>query len=327
MDFPAHIEQLLDRFGVKPATKAALYELYASLGNPVLEAFAELSESVPSVALIEPDAIAQLRAAVVEQYVRRHHPSWMEGRATASLWHPRSMEGRAAGMVLPMGALQSGDGDGLAASTHRVLQRALPEGQPIPDGVLVFGKNAHYGGRLETISFDVVPFDLTTAIDCALSAGQQHTVPGSVGETSGTVDMLSRAVLLWETQPNVLKPVGERNRDVAKLWRKHRNWHIATMTAAMLWTLRQDLRLYVLRGSALSAAHEVNAAKPVTDEIVRLHDRTVSAAVDAIGGELTELSGDDEGVITRSELMNHGLTQYVAQFGAAGAIQRVRLTS
>jgi hypothetical protein len=326
MDFPQHIETVLDRYGVKPATKAALYDLYSSLGSNVLEAFATMAEGTTSVAAIEPEQVAGLRAVVVESYVRRNHPHWLEGRATPSLWYPRSLEGRASGLLLPLGELSEG-GEELGGNVHRVLSRSLPEGQPIPEGVVVFGKNAHYGGRLETISFDVVPFDLESAVACALALGQQHTVPGSIGETSGTVDMIGRSALLWETQPNVLKPAGERNQAISKLWRRHRNWHVATLTAAILWSLRQDLRLFILRGSALSAAHEVNTAKPVTDDIMRFHDRTVETVVDSIGGELVPLSAEDESFVGRSSLMNHGLTQHAAEAGVAATMWRVRLTS
>ena len=41
--FPEHIEAVLSRFGVAPETKAALHQLYLSIGDSALEAFADLA--------------------------------------------------------------------------------------------------------------------------------------------------------------------------------------------------------------------------------------------------------------------------------------------
>ena len=114
--------------------------------------------------------------------------------------------------------------------------------------------------------------ELEDAIAIGRSAGQQHTIPGSVGETSGTFDSARGVALIWEVQPNVYKPAGERNRAIAKLYRRHRNWHLATLTAAIEWLLTQRCAVFILRGSALAIAHEVNPQKPVSETIVALHD-------------------------------------------------------
>ena len=42
-----------------------------------------------------------------------------------------------------------------------------------------------------------------------------------------------QVALLWEVQPNVYKPAGERNRGIAKLYRRHRNWHVITLVSAL----------------------------------------------------------------------------------------------
>src|ERR1051325_9684358 len=229
MSFPDHIAEILDRFGVPADTKDALFELYVSLGDEVLEVFSEIAEDVHSPAELRPEHCAGIRAQVVERYLRRHHPRWMDGVPTPSLYHPRLLQGRASGAAIPLGTVDP-QARGLVA-----------EDQPIPDGILMQGRNAHFGGRQETISFDFVAGDLDDALAIGLAEGQQHTLPGSVGETSGTLDAENGLALLWEIQPNVYKPGGERNREIARLFRKHRNWHIVTLVSAIDWLRMKEM--------------------------------------------------------------------------------------
>jgi hypothetical protein len=204
-------------------------------------------------------------------------------------------------------------------------RRAIGDDQPIPDGVVILGRNAHFGGRAETISFDVVARDLQDAIALGKAAGQQHTIPGSVGETSGTFDAVHHVALIWEVQPNVYKPLGERNRAIAKLYRKHRNWHLVTLACALDWLVSQKTATYILRGSALAPTHEVNRAKPVSETIAALHDRTVEQVVRALGGTLAELTDVDEMSLLDSNVMNHALRRHVLKHGASAAMWRVLL--
>src|SRR6185503_11883145 len=150
--------------------------------------------------------------------------------------------------------------------------------------------------------------------------GQQHTLPGSAGETSGTFDSARGVALIWEVQPNVYKPQGERNRAIAKLYRRHRNWHVATLTAALEWLRGQNCAVFILRGNALAIAHEVNPAKPVSETIASLHDRTVDEVARALGLPLLDPTDDDELVLLDSIVMNHALRKHVLQYGAASAI-------
>jgi len=211
MPFPPHIERVLDHYGITPDTKAALYDLYLSMGDEVLEVFADAAEGT-AVSTLTPDDTLNLKRAVVERYLRRNHPQWLAGKPTPSFWHPRAAEGRASGLVLPI----ENRIDGVARSI-------VGPSQPLPEGVLLLGRNAHFGGRAETISFDLAAASLDDAIALGQAAGQQHTIPGSAGETSGTLDAGHQIALLWEIQPNVYKPAGERNRAIAKIYRKHRN--------------------------------------------------------------------------------------------------------
>lgn len=294
MPFPEHIDRVLNAYRVPAETKAALYELYLSLGDEVLEVFADLAEGVTSATMLSPDDTLLIREQVVERYVRRNHPLWAERQPTASLWHPRVAEGRASGAAIP-------------------LSVAVPEGIPI------LGRNAHLGGRADTISFDVVAADLEEAVLVAKAEGQQHTIPGSVGATSGTFDSARNVALLWEVQPNVYKPAGERNRAIARVYRRHREWHVTTLTMAIQWLRAQSTETFIVRGSALAVTHEVNPAKPVSETIAALHDRTVEAT----GVSLADPTDHDELILLDSAVMNHALRKHVLVHGARAAMWKL----
>jgi hypothetical protein len=312
MAFPPHIEQVLDHYGITPDTKAALYDLYLSMGDEVLEAFADAAEGVTAASTLTPDDTLALKQAVVERYLTRNHPLWLEGKPTASFWHPRAAEGRASGLVLP-----------LANRVSDIARTIVGDAQPLPDGVLLLGRNAHFGGRAETISFDVVAASLPDAIALGQAAGQQHTVPGSAGETSGTLDAGHRVALLWEVQPNVYKPAGERNRTIAKIYRKHRNWHVVTLAAAIDWLREKEAKIFILRGDALAPTHEVNPNKPVSPAIVDHHNRTVAQVVSAFGLTLLDPSPDEETLILNADVMNHGLRKHATQQSVRSVMWRV----
>jgi len=302
VSFPEHIEQILVAYGVRPDTKAALYDLYVSLGDEVLEVFGDIAERAASVTELRPEDTHTIRAAVVERYLRRCHPRWLASMPTPSLWHPRAAEGRASGAAVPLDVRH----------TH---------------GILILGRNAHYGGRSETISFDIVARDVEDAVAIARAEGQQHTLPGSVGETSGTFDSARGVALIWEVQPNVYKPAGERNRAIAKLYRRHRDWHRLTLTAALEWLRAQKCATLILRGNALSVAHEVNPAKPVSETIALLHDRTVEEVAREMNVSLGDPTDDDEITMLDSIVMNHALRKHVLQNGAAGLIWKAEFTA
>lgn len=313
MPFPEHIANVLDTFGVRPETKSALYDLYLAMGDEVLDVFADAAERVASPALMTPDDTLSIRREVVARYLTRNHPRWAAGTPTPSFWHPRAAEGRASGLVLPLT-------DGLS----EIARVIVGDSQPLPEGMLVLGRNAHSGGRSDTISFDVVAADLADAIALGQAEGQQHTIPGSAGETSGTLDGASNVALIWEIQPNVFKPAGERNRAIAKVFRRHRNWHVVTLAAALEWLRDHDTTTFILRGDALAPTHEMNRSKPVSPTIVSHHDRTVTQVVDALGFTLADPSADDEAVVLTSEVMNHALRKYVAERGVGAAMWRVQ---
>lgn len=311
MPFPEHIEKVFAAFGIAPDTKAALYDLYVCMGSEVLEVFAEVSERVDSPSSLRPEDTLRIREVLVERYLTRNHPRWIGNIPTPSFWSPRVSEGRASGVAVPMGDLSS------------IARRVIADDQPVPSGILMLGRNAHFGGREETISFDVIAADLDDAIAIGKAVGQQHTLPGSVGETSGTFDARQNVALIWEVQPNVYKPAGDRNRAIAKVYRRHRNWHLLTLAAALDWLRQRGAATYILRGEALAITHEVNPQKPVSPTIVALHNRTVADVAAALGVELLEPEIADDNVLRQSMVMNHALRKHVLGHGAGDVMWKV----
>ena len=311
MPFPEHIERVFDAFSVRADTKAALFDLYLSMGADVLEVFSDIAETVRTPSELTPEDTLLIRDQVVERYLRKNHPRWVEGTPTPSLWHPRAMQGRASGLANPLGPIPDAARDVVGPS------------QPVPDGFLMLGRNAHFGGRDSTISFDVIPAELEEAIAIGRAHGQQHTLPGSVGETSGTLDAITNVALLWEVQPNVYKPAGERNRAISRIYRRHRNWHLVTLASALSWLRNKGCMIYILRGEALAATHEVNPAKPVSEMIISLHNRTVEQVISSFGLTLLDADMDDAQILVNAEVMNHALGVHVAQFGSGGVFWRV----
>lgn len=319
MSFPEHIAEILDSWGTLPETKAALLDLYYQHGAASLDAFGDLAERFASVTEITAADLAPLRRMMVLRFVEKHHAEWMSGRPTESFFAPRISEGRGTGLLSPLGFVEE-DGEGFGSDLARRVRAMIGEDQPMPAGMLVMGRNAHYGGRENTISFDVVVPDREDAVQVGFAEGRQHTVPGSIGETSGTYDGTRKIALLWEIQPNVYKPAGDRNRKIAKVFRRHRNWHIATLAAAILWLRSAKTATFVLKGDALAATHEVNQREPVTKAVIDLHDRTVARVVKGLGLGLREVTTDEAAGIRDSGLMNTGLTKRFDAEGAAACL-------
>lgn len=305
MPFPDHIERIFETFRVPADTKAALYDLYVSLGDEALEVFGDIAESVdPST--LRPEHCGAIRSQLVERYLTRNHPLWLEGKPTPSFYRPRILEGRASGVAIPLGE----------------ISRHIVSDQPLPDGIIVQGRNAHFGGRSETISFDIIARDLGAAIALGRASGRQHTLPGSAGATSGTTDAMHQIALIWEIQPNVYKPSADRNREINKLYRAHRNWHVITLATAIEWLLAKSFRVFIVRGEALPATHEVNAGT-LSPSIIALHNRTVSTVTQSLALDLLPATRDDEQLLATSTVMNVGLQKHVAECGATGAVWRV----
>ena len=92
--------------------------------------------------------------------------------------------------------------------------------------------------------------------------------------------------------------------------------------AALEWLRSKKFRIYILRGEALAATHEVNPATPVSDTIVKLHNRTVENVTAGLDMTLKPATRDDEQLLLDSSLMNVALFDHVTLSGAAGAIWR-----
>ncbi len=303
--FPAHIAAVLDQYGIPAATKTALYDAYCSFGPAILEVFADwVAASGADPRESEPEDVAILRTELVDRYVRLNHPRWIEGMPTPTLYHPRVAAGRASGLAAPFGRFDE-EAEGTAAAAARVTRAIVGPDQPLPRGVLVVSRDGHFGGRSATISFDVVAESLDDARALAHAEGRQHTLPGSAGETSGTIE--GELALLWEIQPNVLKPHAGRNREAVPVYRRHRNWHVATLAAAILWLRERAFTVWILRGGSIATTHEVNPAQPVSPEIAEHHDRTVRRVVEALGLGLADPSNEDTQRLLATESMNAAL--------------------
>ncbi|MFA6956138.1 MAG: hypothetical protein WC538_09725 [Thermoanaerobaculia bacterium] len=325
MSFPPHIARVLDLYGITAATKAALLDAYLQMGAHSLEAFSDLCESFAAPSAIEPADLARLREVAVARYLGGMHAKWLEGSPTPSFFAPRSAQGRANGLCAPLGSIGAEGDCGFTEMVRRNTEAIVGEGQTVPRGLLLMSRNGHYGGRDDTVSFDLVCENLDDAIAVGNAAGRQHTAPGSIGETSGTHDGIAKLALLWEVQPNAWKPQGERNRAIAKIWRRNRNWHVVTMVAAIRWLQRAGAAIYVLRGQALQATHEVNPKEPVTDALVAIHDRTVAAVIGGLGGLLREPTAREGSALAESGLMNTGLSKFVAENGSSAAVWRAEI--
>ncbi len=319
--FPPHLTAVLDQFGVVPATREALYEQYCMFGNAAIEAFADwvAAEGLEPGA-IQPEMIPVLRGAIVEGYLDRFHPRWAEGKPTPTLYHPKHGEGRGAGAATPLGRFDETEG-GIAGEAARVTRAIVGPDQPLPSGILMLSRNGHFGGRENAVSFEIVAADREDARLLALAAGRQHTLPGSAGEATGTLE--GGAALVWEVQPNALKPEGERNRAAAPILRRHRNWHVASLTAALLWLRDRCTDIWILRGASLAVAHEVNPAEPVSETIAALHDRTVERVFETINLLLVEPGAADAAALLRTGLMNTALRAAVERDGAARHLWKV----
>jgi hypothetical protein len=305
MPFPDHIERIFETFRLPADTKATLFDLYISLGDEALEVFGDIAESAdPST--LRPEHCGAIRSQLVERYLTRNHPLWIAGKPTPSFYRPRLLEGRAAGVAIPLGEI----------APHIVSD------QPPPDGIVVQGRNAHFGGRSETISFEIIARGIADAIALGRAAGRQHTLPGSAGATSGTTDAMHQIALLWEIQPNVYKPAADRNREVNKLYRQHRDWHVLTLAIAIEWLRAKSFRVFIVRGEALPPTHEVNRGS-LSPSIIALHNRTVTAVTKALDLELIPATRGDEQLLANSTVMNTGLQKHVAESGAGGAVWRV----
>lgn len=120
------------------------------------------------------------------------------------------------------------------------------------------------------------------------------------------------------------KPQGDRNRAISKVYRRHRNWHLVTLAAALEWLKQRGAATYILKGEALAITHEVNPAKPVSATIAALHDRTVQEVTAALGIELVEAEIADDDILRESLVMNHALRKHVLANGAQDVIWSVQ---
>ncbi len=288
MSVPPRFTRVLAEHGVAADTRLRLEDLYYSLGSGVMDALAELAErrSLPARDL-RPEHLEELRPILGESFLARHHPEWLQGVGSRGFWQDRRQAGAIGGSLRPLGLLDDGE---QADFTRRVFESAstrIAEGQPRPRGLLLLGLDAHSGGRPGTFSFELIPRELEAALILNACAGRQHTSPGAIGETSGSLLADGGPAVVWEVQPNVYKPTAERNRPARRVAGKFRSWPIVTTVAAFTWLRDQGRRVFVLRPEGLRPAHVVETDdKPLSDELLGVHERNVRGAAEALGLKL-----------------------------------------
>ncbi len=288
MSVPPRFTRVLAEHGVAADTRLRLEDLYYSLGSGVMDALAELAERrCLQPRDIRPEHLEELRPILGESFLARHHPEWLRGEGSRGFWQDRRQAGAIGGSLRPLGLLDEGE---QSEFTRRVAESAgprVPEGQPRPRGLLLLGLDSHSGARPGTFSFEVIPQDLEPALLLNACVGRQHTSPGSIGETSGSLLADGGPGVVWEVQPNVYKPTAERNRDARHVAGKFRSWPIVTTVAAFTWLRDQDRRVFVLRPEGLRPAHVVETDdKPLSDELLAVYERNVRGAAEALGLEL-----------------------------------------
>ena len=283
VSLPSRFAEVLVAWGVPPDVRARLADHYLFLGQAALDAFVELCDGPGrSPEALTPADLDGIRVLAGAAYLGENHAKWVAGEPSPGFWRDRTIEGGPTGLVMPLGDLAQ-PGDELIRSIAEAATHGAGPNQPSQQGLLMLSRNSHHGNRPGEFSVDVVPADLAQAHAVNRGVGQQHTLPGSIGEASGTAMSDPAVAVLWEIQPNVYKPSADRNREANAAWRRHRNWHVTTAVGALAWLLHNRYRVHVLMSGALHLAHEVNPDKPVSADIESMHDRTVDAALDALG--------------------------------------------
>lgn len=289
MTLPRAVADSLIRFGVPADTIAWIDDLTRLLGPGVVEAVSEIVEQHGlDPKQLRPAQLEPVRARLGERYLHACHAAWAAGRPTSGFWRQRAAEGMASGAAIPLGDLASPT-DPLVGRIARAARQALGEGQRPPHGLLLMTRNAHLGNQPGAFSFDLVPAVLPDALALNAATGRQHTLPGSIGQTSGVAVGDPPLALVWEVQPNVYKPSQDRNREAGSAYRRLRAWPLVTAIAALAWHREKGYRVFVLRGAALRATHEVDPARPLGPGIEAMHERTFASAAGALGARLTPL--------------------------------------
>lgn len=322
MALPQRLSETFLQAGVPAAAVAAIDDLYGHLGPAAIDAVSELVErrGLQPEAL-RPEDLADVRALAGERYLRQHHEGWTRAASSPGFWRDRAMGGGATGVAIPLGDLEQ-PGTAWTARVAAAVRAAAGESQPPPRGLLLLSQNAHRGNQPGNLAFDLVPASLSEALALNAAEGRHHTLPGSIGETSGAALADRPLALLWETQPNIYKPSAARNREAGAAYRRYRSWPLATAIAALDWLRLRDYRVFVLRGAALRAAHEVDPARPLGPEIERLHEVTLERAAAALGLRLAEpLPGSVPGDLARLAKVN--LSEVIEALGLDAVVREL----
>ena len=233
-------------YGIAPDTKAALYDLYVSMGDEVLEVFGDIAESVDVAVAAAPEDTLPIRAARRRAIPHAQSSALARGQADAEPLASARAEGRASGLAMPLGVASSRDrASDRSATTSRFPtassmlgpQRALR--RPARDDLV---RRRRRGSRRRHRHRH-------------RPRGSSTPLPGSVGETSGTLDA-------GATRRAALGDPAERLQAGGRAQPRHRRRSIAATATGTssrssprmrLAARARALRIYVLRGEALAA--------------------------------------------------------------------------
>lgn len=289
MSLPPRLARVLAEHEIAADTRLRIEDLYHSLGSGVMDALADLAERHALLPRdITPEHLEEIRPILGEAFLKRHHDEWLRGEGTRGFWQDRRQAGAIGGSIRPLGLLDEGEGNPFTERVAAAAGTHIAEGQPRPRGLLLLDLDSHSGARPGTFSLEVLPRDVESALKLNACVGRQHTTPGSIGETSGSLLADEGPAVVWEVQPNVYKPTAERNRDARRISGKLRSWPLVTTVAAYAWLQEQGRRTFVLRPEGLRPAHVVETDdKPLSDELLGVYERNVSVAAEALGLRLT----------------------------------------
>ena len=180
---------------------ARLDDLHRLLGPGVVVALGALvDERGCPPSQLERSDLDAIRPWLGERYLAERYARWRRGEPSPGFWRDRSQEGSATGVVTPLIELSSPDtalakevADAVAATSGAAARR----------GLLLLSRNAHLGNQSGAFALDLMPEATDEARALNGAAGRHHTLPGSIGETSGRALGDRGVALVWEIQPNV----------------------------------------------------------------------------------------------------------------------------
>ena len=290
MPFPPHIDHVLTAYGIRAETKAALYDLYLAMGGEVLEVFADLADGVTAATMLEPDDTLTIREQVVERYLRRNHPRWLEGMPTAesvASARRRGTCGRGGGAAGGVAGERAARGRGRSAVARRHSRPGAQRAFRWARGDDLVRRR---GARSRTTRWPSArPRGSSTRFPARSAPRPERSTARTAWRCCGKCSLTSISRPGSATAPSP-RSIAATATGTSLRW--PRRWNGSSARTRPRSSCR---------GAALAITHEVNPAKPVSEAIAAMHDRTVESVALALGMTLTEPAGTDDLLLLDSE--------------------------